>query len=605
MIKLGKAFSDNVILSKTRQNNPSKKIFGWGIRLTLFYVFLVGSFFLLTIRLFHLTLVEGKDHRELSEDNRIKTTVIHAPRGIIFDRRGIQLVVNIPAYRINICQHGQNCKMEFKTRDDWKKVKDTYPPVSLEPDFLREYSRPYSLAHILGYLNEITAGEINNPFYEYQSYLLGDRLGRMGLEQEYEKILRGIDGKELNEVDSRGQVIRTLGKVDPDMGKNLYLTLDADLQQVAYDAMGEYVGAVIVSKPKTGEILALVSTPSFNPNKIHEGLTALQYKQLVNSADKPLYNRAISGVYPPGSTFKIIAAAGALESGKMKSSTIVEDTGKLTIGDFSFSNWLYTQYGQTDGRVNMVKGIARSNDIYFYKLGENVGVKTIAEWGKTFGIGRKSGIDLFNESEGVMPDPEWRKKVRNEEWYLGDTYHLAIGQGDLVVTPLQVNLWTATIANGGKLCRPHMLSQKNDIKSARIECQDLRLKSDTIDIITEGMRRVCFSGSEVEYSGTAYPFFNFTISKEVLNKSRGETQKKRLPVACKTGTAEIGDPQNRTHAWFTAFAPLKSDITKNSSVSAILGEPEIAVTVLVEKGGEGSAVAAPVAKKIFEEWFKR
>lgn len=399
--------------------------------------------------------------------------------------------------------------------------------------------------------------------------------------------------------------MRTLGKIDPVSGVDLYLSLDSDLEQVAYDAMGEYTGAVIVAKPKTGEVLALVSTPSFNPNQIHTGLTQEEYQRLFNSPDKPLFNRAISGVYPPGSIFKIVAAAAGLESGKIKSTTLFEDTGKLTVGDFSFSNWFFTQYGKTDGAIDMVKGIARSNDIYFYKLGETVGVETIAEWGRKFGIGKKSGIDIFGESEGVMPDPLWRRKVRNEDWFLGDTYHLAIGQGDLQVTLLQMNQWTAAIANGGYLCKPLLLSPKNNLKNAHPVCTDLKLHTETVRLITEGMRRACYSGSEVDYAGTGYPLFNFTVTKEIFSDGKGRAQRKRVPIACKTGTAEIGNSENQTHAWFTAFAPLSQDLTKNSSMSAILGEPEIAVTVLVEKGGEGSTVAAPIAKKIFEEWFKR
>ena len=233
-----------------------------------------------------------------------------------------------------------------------------------------------------------------------------------------------------------------------------------------------------------------------------------------------------------------------------------------------------------------------------------MGVNTIAEWGSKMGIGHKTGINLSGEAEGIMPDPVWRKKVRNEQWYLGDTYHLAIGQGELAVTPLQVNLWTNIIANGGVLCTPTLLKvQSSELKTPN--CKDLGIKKETTDLIREGMRRACSSGEDAGYQGTGWPLFNFTALKETLSESGGVGTKRAIPIACKTGTAEFGDPQNQTHAWFTAFAPITDQPKEINGVPTITGEPEIVVTVLVEKGGEGSGVAAPIAKKILEEGFKR
>ena len=287
----------------------------------------------------------------------------------------------------------------------------------------------------------------------------------------------------------------------------------------------------------------------------------------------------------------------------------------MRVGDFSFGNWYFLQYGGIEGAVDIVKAIARSNDIYFYKLGETTGVATIAEWGKRLGVGQKTGIDIGGEAEGVMPDPVWKKKVRKEDWYLGDTYHLAIGQGDLTVTPLQVNMWTNVIASGGELCKPTLLKAISEKREAISNCRDLKIKKETIDLITEGMRRACYRGDDVPYQGTGWPLFDFTVMRETLSESGGAGEKRAVPVACKTGTAEFGlpaqagDPDNKTHAWFTAFAPLPSEaLAKEGSLTdsaTITGEPEIVVTVLVEKGGEGSSVAGPIAKKILEEWFKR
>lgn len=603
--KLGKAFSDNVELSRNRLKVPgTRELRGWGARITGLYVILIILFFLLGVRLFHLTVIKGEENRELSENNRIRTAVIHAPRGIFFDRRGTPLAKNTTAFRVTgLCDQNSPCRTRFMTLDELTQSGISLKSVFLEKDFLREYIFPYETAHVLGYLGEISGEEISNPYYNYQGYLVGDRLGRAGLEAEFEKKLRGVDGKELIEVDAAHNKIRTLGKVDPIPGANLTLSLDIDLQKAAYQALGENPGAVVVTRPKTGEILALVSTPGFDTNLFNKGITVDKYKDLVNSVDKPLVNRAVTEVFPPGSTFKIIPAVAGLESGIIKPDTLIEDTGKVQVGTFSFSNWYFTQYGKTEGQVNMLRAIARSNDIYFYKLGEMVGVEKIAQWGHTFGIGAKTGIELPVEAEGIMPDVDWKEKVRHDQWYLGDTYHLSIGQGDLAVTPLQVNLWAQIIASGGIKCQPTLLKQTGSQTPSK--CVDLHIKKETIRIITEGMRRACSSGEDVGYQGTGWPLFDFTLMRETLTESGGAGEKQAVPVACKTGTAEFGDPDNKTHAWFTAFAPLPEAPKTIAGAPSILGDPEIAVTVFVEKGGEGSSVAGPIAKKILEAWFKR
>lgn len=591
MVKLGKAFSDSVTIEKRMRNHSSPPLTGWGARITLLYILLIGLFFLLLVRLFHLTIVKGAENRRLSESNRIRTAIIHAPRGIFKDRTGKPLVENIPAYRITgPCADESNCRLRLISQEEWQKSGQKISAL-FEKDYLRHYLYSYELSHVFGYLNEITDEEIHNPLYQYQDYLFGDRIGRVGLESVYERRLRGVDGKELLEVDAQNNVLRHLGQVNPIPGEDIVLSLDESLQKTAYEALGENPGAVIVTKTKTGEVLALVSTPSYDSNKIQEGMTPSEYQELIKSSDQPLFNRAISGVYPPGSTFKLVAALAGLASGKITAQTTFEDTGILRIGEFSFGNWYFLQYGKTEGMVDFLRAIARSNDIYFYKVGETVGVDTLSEWGKRLGIGQKTGIELPGEAEGVMPDPVWRKKVRNEEWYLGDTYHLAIGQGDLQTTPLQVNRWTSVIASGGELCDFTLL------KTNQEKCTNLGIKKENIALVKEGMRRACYRGDDVPYQGTGWPFFDFSISNNNDNKDH----KRYIPVACKTGTAEFGDPDNKTHAWFTAFAPLPVKAADDT----ITGDPEIVVTVLLEKGGEGSTNAGPIAKKIFEEWFKR
>jgi penicillin-binding protein 2 len=285
-------------------------------------------------------------------------------------------------------------------------------------------------------------------------------------------------------------------------------------------------------------------------------------------------NRAIGGTYPPGSTFKLVVAAAGLENKIIDRNFTIQDTGVLNVGSFSFSNWYFTQYGRTDGEVNIVKGIQRSNDIFFYKLAELVGVGKLSQFAEKFGLGKKLGIDLAGELSGVVPTREWKKAIIGENWYLGDTYHYGIGQGFLLTTPLQVNYWTQIIANGGVGYKPHLLkNQKPVISSQKF------LSNETVSLIREGMIEACSPG------GVAWPLFEFKVQNSKLKVDR------KISIACKTGTAQHGGEKTLPHAWITLFAP--SD------------NPEIIVTVLSESSGEGSNVAAPIAKKILEEWFGR
>jgi penicillin-binding protein 2 len=264
-----------------------------------------------------------------------------------------------------------------------------------------------------------------------------------------------------------------------------------------------------------------------------------------------------------------VTATAGLEEGKITKETLINDPGIIKIGPFSYRNWYFSQYGKTEGEINIVRALKRSTDTFFYKVGEWLGARQLSNWARNFGLGQKTGIDLPGETGGLVPDPEWKKEANGEPWFLGNTYHFAIGQADLVTTPLQVNMMTAVIANNGRFCRPQIVKDDFQEKDKRraVSCRDLKLEKETLQLIKEGMAEACSSG------GTASPLFDL------------EPQ-----VACKTGTAEFGDPKDRTHAWLTAFAPAD--------------EPEIVVTVLVEAGGEGSRVAAPIVKKILEAHFR-
>lgn len=528
-------------------------------RLYFFYGILLISLMLLWGRAAQLQLVFGERNRELAEGNRIRKIVLPAPRGIIYDRKGRMLVRNVPIFRK--CQmstrlsDGQDGKCQMLSREEALKIeaKGGEEAENLRTDIGREYVYSEVLAHLLGYLGEASEEEVKSGQYN-----LGDLVGRTGIEEKYDYWLRGKDGGEVFEVNALGEKIRQIGVHQPTPGKDLHLAVDAELSKIAFEALGGKAGAVVATEAKTGAVLVLVSSPSFNPEKITP--------QILNDKRRPMFNRAIGGLYPPGSTFKIVTTAAGLEEGKIKADTLYEDTGEIRVGSYVYKNWYFTQYGKTEGKIDVVRALARSTDTFFYKVGEWVGPSRLGEWAKAFGFGKPTGIDLLGEANGRVPTPE------QGSWFLGNTYHFAIGQGDLLVTPLQVNMMTSVIANNGKLCRP-VISQSSKLKSQNYNskfktenCKDLNLKPETLTLIREGMKEACSPG------GTAFPFFNF-----------------QPQVACKTGTAEFGDPQNRTHAWLTAFAPVE--------------DPQIVVTALVEAGGEGSSVAAPIVKKVMEEWF--
>ena len=548
----------------------------------IFILMLILGLGFLSARLFTLTVIEGSTFRNLAEGNRIRETKMTVPRGIIYDRNKEALVRNIPSFI------SQSRGVSFESGQSVKEARE-----SIE----REYILGPLFAHVLGYTGEIDGEELKERKQTEKKLTIGDKVGKMGIEKSYDEILRGLDGKELVEVDALGNKIRVLGKVDATAGEPLYLTIDRSLQEIAQKELSDKKGAVIVTNPRSGEILVLYSSPSFDPNAF---VKDKDIEKILNDSSQPLFNRSISGLYPPGSTFKIVTSIAALEYGVITQNTKIEDTGVLEIGQFSFGNWYFTQYGKKEGFVDIVSALKRSNDIFFYKVGEMEGIERLAKWAKKVGLNTRLGVDIPGEEEGTMPDPVWQEKTKGERWYLGNTYHVAIGQGDILTTPLQVNAWTNVIASGGKLCRPHLNNLGNSSLS-RAEsrgnlCKDVGIKRETIELIREGMREACSLG------GTGWPLFKFKIENEKLKIDgvdyfetyESTTSANRLveiSTACKTGTAEFGDPKGRTHAWFTVFAPVSN--------------PQISVTVLVEGGGEGSNVAAPIAKKILGGWFSR
>lgn len=588
-------------------------------------IFIIALTAMLAGRIFYLQIIEGEKYKGWAESNRIRQIPIVAGRGIIYDRNQKPLVTNIPDFYLALTPNdlpaepkekaglieqiantidippenieeqlslfsSYNYKsIPIKTNITYEQaikleiLNNTYPAIQVEAGIGRKYDIPQSLSHIIGFMRKADKNDLEN----YPEYLPTDDVGKTGVEAQYEKILRGAYGKKQIEVDALGRQTAVLAQENPVAGDDIILSIDIDLQKKAEETLikhmrvnGNSRGAVIISDVNTGEILAMVSAPYFDNNMFSGGLSAGDYGKLISNQDKPMLNRAVAGIYPSGSVVKPIIAAAALEEGIIK-----ENTGFLSTGGIKVNNWFFPDWKiGGHGIANVRKALAESINTFFYIIGgglldssyknfmfNGLGVEKIAAYAKKFGLANKLGIDLPNESAGFLPSKEWKESVKKEAWYIGDTYHLAIGQGDLTVTPLQVNAWTAVFANGGKLYQPHILKtvmlQDNTVRP--IEPKILNenfISPENIRIVRQGLRDGVIYGSSRALSD--------------LN----------VAAAGKTGTAQWGT-NKKSHAWFTGFAPYE--------------KPEIAITVLVEEGGEGSAISVPIAKEILWWYFNR
>lgn len=517
---------------------------------SLFFIFLFFIFFsfLLVVRLFHLSIVKNNYYKDLSEKNQLKEFLIEPERGKILDRKRFVIVENKPA---NI------------EEDPKKTIKNKERFLSK-----RIYFYPEETAHIIGYIQEADEKDIKEDKC-LNKISLGDKIGKKGVEKLFDCQLRGKPGKKLIKTDAKGNFLETIAVIPAKKGEEIQLSIDIELQKKAYELIKDKKGAVIVSIPKTGEVLSIVSSPSFNPQDFEE--KKLKVKNYFEDQNKPLFNRALEGIYPPGSLFKMIVAVAALEEKKINEKTLIEDKGIIKVGQSNFGNWYYLQYGKTDGLVDVVKAIQRSNDIFFYLTGEKTGVEKIKKWAEIFGLGKKTKIGL-EEQEGLIPSTFWKETVLKEPWYTGDTYNLSIGQGYLLATPLQMNFSLAVFANDGYLCQPLIL------KNEKTKCQKINISKKTLNLIKEGMKKACSPG------GTGWPLFNFKY--QISNNKYQQIQ-----TACKTGTAESQTKSGKPHAWISVFAPYEA--------------PEIILTVLVEEGGQGSDVAGPIARDILKAYFER
>lgn len=519
----------------------------------LFNIGLVASFLILLAVVVKLLLIQGKYFKELARENKVFESIIPAARAKILDRKGRVVAQSVYQY---FKLEGTN-KIYDET-GDFNGYK--FEGKNLAYELKRSYPYGESMAFVTGYVGLVSQDEMKNGACG-DKLSLNNIVGKNGVEGFLNCQIKGVDGKRLIEVDAKGNYIRELGRQEPIVPTDISLSIDAYWQDKVYKMLDGKKATVIISDPKTGKIIVFVSSPSFDPNVFSYSQDNEKISQYLNDKDNfPLLNRVTSARYHPGSVFKLVMATAGLESGVIDKETLFEDTGILKVGEYSYKNWLWSKSGTTDGMLNIVTAIKRSNDIFFYKLGEALGLNRIIDWSKKFGYGQKTGVEITGELEGLVPSDSWKNQSKGEGWYLGDTYHLSIGQGFLDVTPLQVNQMTNIVANNGVKCKMSLL------KDSKVECEDLRIKKNNIAIILEGMKAACKSG------GTAWPLFNF-----------------KTEIACKTGTAEVGDGSNDSHAWLTAFAPAD--------------DPQISITVLVERGGEGSDVAAPIVGDILKEWF--
>ncbi|HCM67766.1 MAG: penicillin-binding protein 2 [Candidatus Kerfeldbacteria bacterium RIFCSPLOWO2_01_FULL_48_11] len=590
------------------------------------WLFFLGIvvFSILLYRTASLQIASGDQYRLWAEQNRIRIQSVIAPRGIIFDRMNKELVKNIPNFQLLLIPadlprgadqladvinnltpysglssddlenlignadsssyqpllirehvpHDEAVVIEIATRD--------IPGVHTEITASREYVYDDQLAHVLGYTGKLTEKEYESVLSEGAQYELNEVTGKSGIEKSYENILRGINGKREVEVDALGKVQRLITDSPPTPGNNLTLTIDAALQSELSRRISEQLAhlpnstgaAAVVLDPRSGSILALASQPSYSSNAFITGQSDEEYQDLINDPKNPLFFRTISGEYPSGSVIKPIIAAAALEEGIVNSKTTFLSTGGVSVGPWFFPDWKAGGHGVTDVK----KAIAESVNTFFYLVGggDNVtttglGVERIREYGERFGLSHPLGIDLLGEASGFLPSKQWKEDTKGEPWYIGDTYHLSIGQGDLLVTPLQVASYTATIANGGTLYQPYLVNEVKDSTGRIISQHAKKILSSgfvspaNIQIVREGMRSGVTSGSSQQLA--SLPF----------------------TTAGKTGTAQFG-ADSKTHAWFTAFAPYEN--------------PEIVITVLVEAGGEGHAAALPIAKEILSWWYE-
>lgn len=593
-----------------RESQVSKR------QVVILSVFAATLFFLLMTRLWYLQIVKAEELQSQSENNRLRLVPVAASRGTIFDRNGTILVSNRPSFSVAVIPQ------EVKDRDGlldrlskslgidrsellekWEKGKGRarYHPIVLvsgitreqmelleenrlwlpglevEMKPVRQYENGTLASHLLGYIGEISDEELKKE--QYGGYYPGDYVGKSGIERSWEEFLHGSDGGRRIEVDARGRVLRTISETPPTVGASLVLTIDAELQRRTEEGFGEQAGAAVVMDVNSGEILAFVSNPGFDPSLFAGRMPSDKWQEYLEDKRHPLENKALKGQYPPGSTFKIITALAGLEEGLIDERTSVVCKGSYTLGRNTFGCWEKKGHGT----VNLKRALKESCDVYFYQLGEKLGIDKLAAYSRKFALGSPMGVGLENEKGGLIPDSAWKEKRHKKKWFQGDTLPASIGQGYVLMTPIQLASMISAVATDGTAYRPHIIKRVID--------QDGKvLREFKPEIIAQtGIGRRSF---EVVKEGLV----------AVVNEAGGTGGQARLyevRVAGKTGTSQVvklrdrkgSIPyQYRDHALFVAFAPYD--------------KPEVAVAVIVEHGEHGGSAAAPIAGRALRAYFE-
>ncbi len=574
---------------------------------------------ILLVRLFFLQVIKGAEYRRLSENNSIRLQRIEPFRGLVFDRNGKRLVDNRPSYDVSIIT--KNAKpvddtlqklaeyLGIPAQDLLEKLVNrknghSYKPISLVQDInrdslamvevhrydlpgievnakpLRHYVKNQSGAHLLGYLGEISPKELSSG--RFPDLIRGDLIGKFGIEKVFDDYLRGKLGGRQVEVNANGQVVRVIKTVPAYPGYNIFLTIDSDLQQKTEELLDGITGAAVAIEPSTGQILALVSSPTFDQNVFVNGLSRDQWQAFISDPTRPLNNRAVQGEYPPASTYKILTAIAGLEEGVINEKTVFCCNGQYRFGRRYYRCWKRGGHGCVD----VVDAIAQSCDVYFYQVGLALGVDRLAHYAKALGLGTATGIDLGHEGRGLIPTAAWKKKRTGVAWQEGETLSVAIGQGFNLVTPLQMAVMTAAVAMGGTRYQPQILKRIETVEGRQVEVSEpilagkFSISSKTLALVKRGLWNV-------------------------VNGERGTARGARfldVPISGKTGTAQVvsrkegseDDPDLvpdhlKAHAWFIGIAPTDT--------------PEIAVAVIVEHGEHGSGAAAPVAREMIKTYL--
>ena len=567
---------------------------------------------LLGLRLWQLQIRDGAYYQELARDNRTRSIILEPARGLLYDRNGELLANNVPTFQlyvsledvkdretlkaripeyVEINPQTISDKLSRKYRRGRVKIKNgltlkeaalieshrlELPGVVIQPEYQRNYPLGSYASHVIGYVGEISESQLKDS--EFLDLQPGRIIGQYGVERTLDAHLLGQTGRKVIEVDAFGYAKRSLSISPPLAGNDLYLTIDIRLQRLAEDLLGKESGAIVALDPWNGDVLALASQPGFNPNDLSGGISPQAWQQLLQDSRHPLTNRAIQGQYPPGSTFKIVMAAAVLDSNTMSAADALTCHGTFPFGKRVFRDW--KRWGH--GTVNLTKALAESCDVYFYKAGNQMGIDPIAKYSRQFGLGAKTGIALPSERSGLVPSTQWKQQKRGEPWYPGETISIAIGQGFLTVTPIQMARVVSIVASDGQVVQPRLLKALRVRRSGTLKeepsptVRHLSLAPHILPEIKKGLAAVVTQGTAKR------------------------AQSKLVDIAGKTGTAQVISmkedddksevaKKHRDHAWFVAFAPLEN--------------PKIAVAVVVEHMGHGGSAAAPLAKTLIEAYM--